>query len=140
MKQFNYYFVLLLFISSYLGAQDCKLKVKVNNLTVSEGKIAIGLFSNPESFPKRDSGVLGASLFIRDTLVEHVFYNLKAGVYALAVYHDENSNGELDRSFLGWPVEDYVFSNFAEGSFGPPSFEDASFNLTDSLEIELEFK
>ncbi|MCB0747575.1 MAG: DUF2141 domain-containing protein, partial [Ignavibacteriae bacterium] len=53
---------------------------------------------------------------------------------------DENSNGEFDRSFFGWPTEDYVFSNYAEGNFGPPSFEDASFELIDSVYIELEFR
>jgi uncharacterized protein (DUF2141 family) len=30
-----------------------------------------------------------------------VFDNLPAGVYAVAVYHDENSNGKLDRGMFG---------------------------------------
>ena len=77
---------------------------------------------------------------IEDSVIDYTFVTLTQGAYALAIYHDENSNGEFDRSFLGWPIEDYVFSNYAEGSFGPPSFEDASFILKDSLLIELEFK
>ena len=105
-----------------------------------KGQVSIGLFSNPESFPKKEDGQSGAYLEIQDSVVEYTFNNLKNGIYAVAVYHDENSNHEFDRSFFGWPVEDYVFSNYAEGSLGPPSFEDASFELKDSLFIELEFR
>ena len=121
-------------------AQNCKLTVKVNNLQGLEGHLSIGLFNNPDSFPKKDKGKNGVSLAIEDSVIGYTFDNLQKGTYALAIYHDENSNGEFDRSFLGWPVEDYVFSNYAEGSFGPPSFEEASFILQDSLVIELEFK
>ena len=121
-------------------AQNCKLTVNVNNLQGLEGHLAIGLFNNPDSFPKKDKGKNGVSLAIEDSVIGYTFDNLQKGTYALAIYHDENSNGEFDRSFLGWPVEDYVFSNYAEGSFGPPSFEEASFILQDSLVIELEFK
>jgi uncharacterized protein (DUF2141 family) len=133
------FFPFLLF--NNLLAQNCKLTVKVNNLQGFEGHLAIGLFNDPDSFPKKkDKGEKGVSLAIVDSVIEYTFVNLKEGAYALAIYHDENSNGEFDRSFLGWPVENYVFSNYAEGSFGPPSFEDASFILQDSLLVELEFK
>ena len=70
--------------------------------------------------------------------MSYTFSNLTTGEYALAIYHDENSNGKLDSNFLGMPTEDYVFSNYATGNFGPPSFEDAKFTLTDTLDIKLE--
>lgn len=131
-----------LFLLSYLNfnAQNSKITVKINNLHGLSGQISIGLFNNPESFPKKDKGQLGVFSEIKDTIVEYTFPNLMNGTYAIAAYHDENSNNEFDRSFFGWPVEDYVFSNYAEGSFGPPSFDDASFELKDSVYIELEFK
>ena len=133
-------FLFLFLLTNIFIAQNCKLTVKVNNLQGLEGHLSIGLFNNPDSFPKKDKGKNGVSLAIEDSVIGYTFDNLQKGTYALAIYHDENSNGEFDRSFLGWPVEDYVFSNYAEGSFGPPSFEEASFILQDSLVIELEFK
>ena len=133
-------FVFLFLLTNIFIAQNCKLTVKVNNLQGLEGHLSIGLFNNPDSFPKKDKGKNGVSLAIEDSVIGYTFDNLQKGTYALAIYHDENSNGEFDRSFLGWPFEDYVFSNYAEGSFGPPSFEEASFILQDSLVIELEFK
>ncbi len=57
-----------------------------------------------------------------------IFRGLKPGKYAISAYHDENDNGKLDTNFVGIPSEDYVASNDARGTMGPPNFEDAVFN------------
>lgn len=46
----------------------------------------------------------------------------KPGVYAFALYHDENANGKIDRSGLGLPQEGWGFSNNPATLFGLPSF------------------
>ena len=48
---------------------------------------------------------------------------------------DANENEKLDTNFLGIPKEQFGFSNDAKGSFGPPSFESASFEVTQSKKI-----
>ena len=53
---------------------------------------------------------------------------MKAGVYAIAVYHDENNNGQFDRLFA-IPLEKYGFSNNAKVFLGPPTFKEASFQV-----------
>ena len=118
-------------------AQESVIKVKVIGIEEIEGQISIGLFNSSEDFPKKNPNNTGVSIKVDSSSVEYTFEKLSNGEYALAIYHDENSNGELDRSFFGSPTEDYVFSNYATGSFGPPSFEDSRFNLVDSLEIVL---
>ena len=50
--------------------------------------------------------------------------NVKPGAYSIAVFHDTNGNGKLDRSFIGLPNEPYGFSNDV-GRRGPPNFEAA---------------
>ena len=45
--------------------------------------------------------------------------------FAIAAYHDENGDGELNRNRLGIPTERYGFSNNARGLTGPPSFQEA---------------
>ena len=47
------------------------------------------------------------------------------GIYAVAVYHDENDNHHFDKNFLGLPAEGYGFSNDAPTLFGPPAFDAA---------------
>ncbi|HEV2566150.1 MAG TPA: DUF2141 domain-containing protein [Microvirga sp.] len=60
----------------------------------------------------------------RSGTVELRIQNVKPGSYAIAVFHDINGNGKLDRSFIGLPNEPYGFSNDV-GRRGPPSFEAA---------------
>ncbi len=62
--------------------------------------------------------------------------SLPYGEYAVKVFHDENSNGELDKRLFGIPAEAYGFSNDARGTIGPPEYEKASFKL-DSPRKEL---
>lgn len=58
------------------------------------------------------------------------FDGVKPGMYAAMLFHDENGNGEFDRSASGMPLEGYAFSRNAKGKYGPPSFEDAAVELT----------
>lgn len=48
---------------------------------------------------------------------------------AVKLFHDENSNGDLDTNFPGIPNEPYASSNNALGSFGPPDYEEALFSF-----------
>lgn len=50
---------------------------------------------------------------------------------AMAVFHDENGNGILDRNALGIPTERYGFSGDVRGLVGPPDFADAAVRLSD---------
>jgi len=55
------------------------------------------------------------------------FTDVSEGRHAIKAFHDVNDNGELDTNWMGIPTEPYGFSNDAMGTFGPPSFQDASF-------------
>jgi len=57
-----------------------------------------------------------------------VFGDVAPGNYAIAVFHDNNGNGKLDRNFIGMPKEGVGASNGAVGKFGPPKFDDARFS------------
>jgi uncharacterized protein (DUF2141 family) len=53
----------------------------------------------------------------------------RPGVYALALYHDENGNRHFDRSGLGIPTEGYGFSNNPPTIAGLPSFRSVRLNV-----------
>ena len=53
----------------------------------------------------------------------------RAGDYAVAVIHDENSNDKLD-TFAGIPREGFGFSRNPPIRFGAPRFAAARFALT----------
>jgi uncharacterized protein (DUF2141 family) len=54
------------------------------------------------------------------------------GDYGVAVFHDENSNGKMDKNVLGIPLEPYGFSNNVRITFGPPKWEEAKFTVKGS--------
>ncbi len=60
-------------------------------------------------------------------VVRVVFSNVPNSTCAIKVFHDVNDNGKLDTNWIGIPTEPYGFSNDAMGTFGPPSFQQASF-------------
>ena len=53
----------------------------------------------------------------------------KPGVYALALYHDENANLKIDRSGIGLPQEGWGFSNNPATLMGLPSFNSVRLNV-----------
>jgi len=55
--------------------------------------------------------------------------NVPEGTYAIALFHDSNSNGKFDKGALGVPSEGYGFSNNASALLGPPRFTDAAFEV-----------
>jgi uncharacterized protein (DUF2141 family) len=59
--------------------------------------------------------------------VKYVVRGLPAGRYAISVCHDANNNGEMDKNFIGAPLEGFGFSNDPEVTTGPPEFEQAVF-------------
>jgi uncharacterized protein (DUF2141 family) len=49
------------------------------------------------------------------------FANVAPGRYAVALFHDENANGRLDKVLMV-PKEGFGFSRDAPVRFGPPRF------------------
>ena len=63
--------------------------------------------------------------------------DLPKGEYAITMYHDENSDNECNRNFMGIPKEAYGFSNNIKPKFGPPKFKDCKFTLSDSETLQI---
>jgi uncharacterized protein (DUF2141 family) len=118
------------------------LTVKLTGLRGTAGVVRVMLWRDAAGFPtKAERAVAQRSAAVTGSEMELSFTGLSRGIYAAAAYHDENSNGIMDRSFLGWPVEPTAASNGARGTVGPPSFADAAFELKQSAQtIQLIFK
>ena len=116
------------------------LTVTVLGLKSEDGEVVLALFGSAETFKTRTNAVAAGRVPPNDGTAVWQVDNLQPGDYALAVYHDLNGNGELDRTTLGPPDEPYGFSNDARGTFGPPKFGKAAIDIgpTDrAIEIKL---
>ncbi len=64
------------------------------------------------------------------------------GFYAVALFHDENSNGHFDTTLLGIPAEGYGFSNNPTLYLGSPSLNQIRFAAhsgDNSVEIRMKY-
>lgn len=127
--------IFLLFIANSIFSQNKDLNIEVINVSNTEGKIFIGLFDKGDDFPKGVGSAKSVFVEIDSSTVNYTFKNIAAGTYAVAVYHDENDNGEMDFGLFHIPTEDYGCSKGATGTFGPPDFEDAKFNFPEESNI-----
>ncbi len=111
------------------------LVVEVTNIKKA-GEIHVAVYDNAEAF-EADRGEKGGAApgIVEGTIVmvepgtSTFEYELPAGQYAVGIFHDVNLNNKMDNNFLGLPKEQYGFSNNARALFGPPSYEDAAFEL-----------
>ncbi len=58
------------------------------------------------------------------------------GTYAIEAYQDLNSNGKMDLSWIGLPLEPYGFSRDARPFLSKPSFSQVKFDLVAGEQIE----
>ena len=113
------------------------LNVRITGFANDIGNCRFAIDNSEDVFESDDSVFIGKVLPITNNEVTLKIDSLEYGYYAIKVFHDENSDGEIDTNFLGIPTEDYGYSNDASGWFGPPSWESAKF-LLDRQDMSVE--
>jgi uncharacterized protein (DUF2141 family) len=133
-------FSALLWHSPRVAAET--LTVKLTGLHPGAGVVRVMLWKDASAFPTQsDKAVARKVLAVTGPELEMIFSGLPRGTYAAGGYQDENNNGAMDRSILGWPTEPTAASNGARGMMGPPSFSAAAFELKQASQtIQLNFK
>lgn len=117
-------------------AETGALEVNISNIDYQKGGvIRIGLYDNSSDFPSSTVTYKSGSVPVSGADATFTFDDLPFGQYALAMYHDMNNDGKMNKNFFGVPKEPYAFSNNAMGILGPPSFEEASVLLS---QVEME--
>lgn len=115
-----------------------RIEVIITDIRDTTGVVMVGLFSDADSFLKKPAS--GVTARPRKGEVRVVFDKVDPGTYAVSIIHDSNRNGKLDSNFLGVPKEGFGFSNNVMGSFGPPSFEKATFNVNTTTQVSIRLR
>jgi uncharacterized protein (DUF2141 family) len=125
-------FLIFLCMTTSSNAQ-LSLSVEVSNISASKGKIMLALFNRADGFPgnSKNAFAVKETPAVKGKLTVR-FEGLAPGTYAVAVFHDANSDGKLNTNMLGIPKEDYGFSNNARPGFRAPTFEEAAIQLEKS--------
>lgn len=107
----------------------------------NNGNVVVALCNSDANYKNHKSPFIGKQIPINNNTAVIEFEYLPFGEYAIKAFHDEDANDDLNTNFIGIPVEDYGFSNNARGMFGPPSWQDAKFELNDDDKVvEIEIK
>jgi len=107
------------------GASTVELEIAVGN---TRGRVLCAVYER-SGWLRRP--VKGSASSIQGRTATCRFAGLKPGTYAAGAFQDENLNGRLDRSWTGAPKEPWCVSREVRGTFSAPSFESASFALSE---------
>lgn len=115
--------------------QKTKLVIKFSGMTSSNGNIKVAICNSEQNYKDHRSPFIGKDVPIKNNTAVFEIEDIPSGEYAVKAFHDEDANDDLNTNFLGIPIEDYGFSNNARGIFGPPSWNEAKFNLSSETSV-----
>ena len=121
--------VLLAALGAAPAAEAARIIVTIEGLHSARGYVYVALFSRAERFPEGEMADRYVRLRAATRPLTVVFDGLRQGSYAVGAYHDENGNGRLDTTLLGYPDEGYALSNGIRAVAARPSFQDAAFQV-----------
>ncbi len=133
-----YTFLLYFLLSTYIiPNQNPQLIIKIENIEIVDGYIRIGIFNASDTFLKKSSTFKKYKIAVKDSTERIIIDDLPKGQYAFILYHDKNSDGKMNRKFIGIPKEPYGFSNNIRPKLSKPTFEECKFILEDNLVMEI---
>lgn len=102
----------------------------VTGLRSEKGQVLACLTARPAAFPDCEKDPDAYALIVpAGQRIELDFGQVPNGEYAIALIHDENANGRLDKRLMV-PREGFGFSRNAPVVLGPPSFDTAAFAVS----------
>ncbi|MBN3889943.1 MAG: DUF2141 domain-containing protein [Nostoc sp. JL31] len=120
-----------------------KLTVEIDGLKNKKGQVCASIFASSEGFPSDGDRVLQKQCTkITENPLPITFNNLKAGSYAVAVFHDQNNDSTLNSNIFGIPSEGFGFSSNPEIRTRAPRFSEAAFLVAGpdtNIQIQLKY-
>ena len=122
-----------------LSQSTSTVLLEVSSLKNTRGTLNCRLFTKASDFPDGE-GILTVRTPIAGANTTCTFPNVEPGTYAVAVVHDENSNGKLDKNFVGVPSEGYGVSNNKTYALSAPKWDESVFTIAPSESKTLQVK
>lgn len=115
--------------------------VAITGLRSTKGLVRVCMTRIPKSFPECKGDPAARQMTVAaNKALELSFTHVPSGSWAIAVLHDENSNGKADKALM-IPREGFGFSRDAPVRFGPPRFNDAAFAVTqDDVSVSIRMR
>lgn len=123
-------------------AYAAELTITVTNIQTPEGKLYIRIYDSGKKWLSQEENAAHTTEVIPLSVVGDAkeitaTFELPEGKYAVTAIHDKNSNGILDKNWMGMPTEPSGNSSTTENKKGPPSFEESTFEVTGNTQKTL---
>ena len=116
--------------------------IEVSGFKNTRGTLNCRLFTKAADFPDGE-GMVTLRVPITGPNTSCSFSNVEPSTYAIAVVHDENGNGKLDKNFVGVPSEGYGVSNNKTYALSAPKWNESTFTLganeSKTLQVKLRY-
>lgn len=131
--------LLLLFglISTLIPTNNPQLTIKISNIEKIKGEIKVGIFNTDTNFLKEGYAIKNYSIKVENNTAILTITDLPKGEYAITMYHDQNSDNECNRNFIGIPKEPYGFSNNIRPKMSAPKYKDCKFILSENKTLNI---
>lgn len=112
-------------------ASETWINLTIDRVRNGKGLITATLYPNePKRFLVKNGSLYVASTAATVGQTRFCLFVPHPGTYAIAIYHDEDSSGTINRGGLfGIPSEAVGFSNNPTILFGPPSLRSVAFKV-----------
>ena len=129
--------VFFISVLSSLSVFAHTLNVDILDLHVDDTTVYVALYKPNNKFLSLQDTYKVQTVQANKEHLHVAFNGLENGEYAIALFHDENSNKKLDKNFFGVPKEGYGISNNPK-TLLEPTFKDAEFSLQNDKNIKIE--
>jgi uncharacterized protein (DUF2141 family) len=116
-----------------------KLSITITNIQKNGKTLYVGIYRKSDEFSAFNKYWKNVKVNTTNNSMK-VEFDIPYGEYAVAVSHDLNGNGKLDKNLFGYPSEPFGFSNNFKPKLSSPDFSDCKFSFTqqtNSLTIKL---
>jgi uncharacterized protein (DUF2141 family) len=105
------------------------LTIRVENVSPDGGTLRLGVYDEAHYPDNNSTPVASANVAAVAGATTISLHGIPPGIYAIETFQDVNSNGIMDTSWLGLPLEPFGFSRDARPFLAKPAFDDVKFTL-----------
>ena len=130
---------ILILICKTNTAQTNQVKLNIATLNTDKGHVLVALFNNSNGFPEDATKAYKTAKIKSAKGTRTILINdIPPGQYAVAVFHDSNDDGKMNKNMLGIPKEGYGVSNNVKNLMSAPTFKEAKFSHKAFTELNID--
>jgi uncharacterized protein (DUF2141 family) len=118
-------------VSDAVVETTCDVAVHVTGLKNKTSNLYVAVFDTENGFPKPEHSRTTTTIPVDAESVKFSLSLSDSSTTGIAIFQDLNGDGKLTKNGFGLPTEPYGFSNNARSTFGPPTFSQAAFKVSE---------